>query len=465
MIETITIPRLVIGGTASGIGKTTVTVALASALRRRGLRLALFKCGPDYLDPTYHARAAGVFSHNLDGWMMGREAVVSTFARACQGADLALIEGVMGLFDGIGPDTEAGSTAEVAKWLKAPVLLVVDAAGLARTLAATVLGFQHFDQEIDLAGVICNQVGSRGHLELLRQVPIVAPVMGGLPRDPGHAFPERHLGLLTASEQAVPQESIAAWGKLAADWCDLAAIEARARAAPPLPLPVIGPADEAAPRCRIGLARDEAFHFYYEDNLRQLRAAGAELVAFSPISDAHLPAVDGLYIGGGYPEVHAAALAANHTMRAEVARFAAAGGTIYAECGGLMYLCEEIINLEGARYPMVGVIAAQAVMRPRLQALGYVEAVTVLPSPLGGSGAVMRGHQFRYSELVPPPQLPCVYQARRRRGGAPLAEGYLSGNVLASYIHMHWARSPEIPRALVANCLAHAARARQAGTS
>lgn len=452
MKQSITMPRLLIGGTASGIGKTTVTVALAAALRRRGLRLALFKCGPDYLDPTYHARAAGVVSHNLDGWMMGRDGVINTFARASQEADLALIEGVMGLFDGAAPDSDIGSSAEIAKWLGAPVLLVIDAGGLARTLAATVLGFKNFDPELNLAGVICNRVGSRGHLDLLRQVPSPAPVMGGLPRHPEQAFPERHLGLLTASEQAVPQESIAAWGKLAADWCDLEAIELLARAAPAVPWSTDFRLDAARPRCRIGLAHDDAFHFYYEENLRLLRAAGAELVPFSPISDDHLPAVDGLYIGGGYPELHGAALAANRTMRAEIARFATAGGTIYAECGGLMYLCQEIVNLEGERYPMVGVIGSRAVMRPRLQALGYVEALTTRPSPLGGAGATIRGHQFRYSELEPMPQLPCVYQARKRRGGTAIAEGYLIGNVLASYIHMHWARSPEIPRALVAHC-------------
>ncbi|HLH75256.1 MAG TPA: cobyrinate a,c-diamide synthase [Candidatus Binataceae bacterium] len=459
MNQSLTIPRLLIGGTASGIGKTTVTVALAAALRRRGLRLAPFKCGPDYLDPTYHSRAAGVFSPNLDGWMMGREGVIGTFARACQGADLALIEGVMGLFDGAAPDTEIGSSAEVAKWLAAPVLLVVDASGLARTLAATVLGFQHFDAELHLAGVICNQVGSRGHLDLLRQVPTVAPVMGGLPRDPEHAFPERHLGLRTASRRAVAEELFAAWGELAAHWCDLDAIEMQARNAPALEWSdEAGLEPPATPRCRIGLARDDAFHFYYEDNLRQLRAAGAELVPFSPISDTHLPAVDGLYIGGGYPEVYGAALAANHTMRAEIARFAAAGGTIYAECGGLMYLCQEIVTLEGERYPMAGVIASRAIMRPQLQALGYVETITTLPSPLGPPGMVLRGHQFRYSELQPAPQLPCAYQARRRRGGTAFAEGYLIGNVLASYIHMHWARTPQIPRALVTHCLAHRAR-------
>jgi len=320
------IPRLVVAGVSSGVGKTTVTVGLCRALRARGLTVALFKCGPDYLDPTYHQRAAGAVSHNLDGWMMGREAVVATFLRAARGADVAIVEGVMGLYDGASATGEVGSTAELAKWLGAPVLLVVDAGGMARSVAALVAGFARFDADLTIAGVIANRVGGRGHLDLLRQAQREPPIVGGLTVADELAFPERHLGLRTAQPDAVAESLFQGWGARAGEQIDLDAVLAIARDAPPLAAPEMAttaPADGRA-RCRIGVAQDEAFHFYYEDNLRRLEALGAQLVPFSPVRDARLPEVDGLYIGGGYPEVHARALAANAALRADVAVFARA---------------------------------------------------------------------------------------------------------------------------------------------
>ncbi len=353
MANSITIPRLVVAGTASGIGKTSVMVGLTRALRERGLKVAVFKCGPDYLDPTYHVRAAGSTCHNLDGWMMGRDAVLGTFARACDGADIALIEGVMGLFDGASPTTDDGSTAEIAKWLDAPVMLVVDVSGMARTVAAIARGVAAFDRALRLAGIFCNRLGSRGHLEILREALSDLPVLGGLPNDPALTFPERHLGLRTADEQAVPDSILSELGRMTAEWSDLDAIRTVARAAPPVwcqPSAKAGAAPSSP--CRIGIAFDEAFHFYYEYNLHLLKSLGAELVYFSPISDRSLPDVNGLYLGGGYPEIYAEALSANRSMREQIGAFAADGGTIYAECGGLMYLCDAIKTLDGQRYPM-----------------------------------------------------------------------------------------------------------------
>jgi cobyrinic acid a,c-diamide synthase len=449
------IPRLVIGGVASNVGKTTVTVGLARALRARGLRVAVFKCGPDYLDPTYHARAVDGAGHTLDGWMMGREAVLATFARATRDADVALIEGVMGLFDGASPVGEEGSTAEIAKWLRAPVVVVCDASGMARTIAAVAHGFATFDRELDVAGVICNRVGSRGHLELLRRA---APgVLGGLVAEPALAFPDRHLGLRTADRDAVPDALFETWGARAAEMLDVDALLARARAAPSLAEVATISEVRAPVRCRIGVAFDEAFHFYYEDNLRRLEALGAELVRFSPIRDARLPDVNGLYLGGGYPEVHAAALAANTTMRDDVRAFAAADRPIYAECGGLMYLCAAIRTLDGASHAMAGVFPADAEMRDRLQALGYVEIETQAATPLGPAGLRFRGHQFRYSELRVHGEIEHAYTARRRRGGETTREGYRQGNTLASYVHAHWASNPMPAEGLVRAC-AEAAR-------
>jgi cobyrinic acid a,c-diamide synthase len=454
------VPRLVIAGTSSGVGKTTVTVGLAGALRARGLRVAVFKCGPDYLDPGYHARAAGVPSHNLDGWMMGRDAVLATFARASAGADVALIEGVMGLFDGASPTGEEGSSAEIAKWLRAPVLLVVDASGMARTIGAVAAGFASFDCDLHLAGLVCNRVGSRGHLDLLREAARAQPIVGGLPAETGLAFPERHLGLISALEKAVPQSVLTAWGERVAGWFDLERVVGIARSAPPLPdFEAPEAPRRTGPPCRIGIAFDEALHFYYEDNLRRLESLGATLVRFSPMYDVRLPDVEGLYLGGGYPEVHAEALSRNVAMREATRAFAAGGGPIYAECGGLMYLSRAIQTLDGTTHPMVDVVPGEAVMTPRLQALGYVEVETQAASILGPAGLRFRGHQFRYSDLhlLASDCIGRIYSVRRR-GGAVFREGYQVRSVLASYVHAHWASNPLVAERLVEACAAYAGR-------
>jgi cobyrinic acid a,c-diamide synthase len=460
----------VIAGVASGVGKTTTTVGLCRALRARGLQVAVFKCGPDYLDPTYHARAAGRLSHNLDGWLMGQTVVRETFARAAAGADIALIEGVMGLFDGAaasGPDAEAGSTAEIAKWLQAPVVLVADAGGMARSFAALVAGFAGFDRDLPLCGVLANQVGSRGHLELLRKAlgPALPPLLGGLPKGAAPAFPHRHLGLHAADAETVPDALFDEWGEAVAAWCNLDALLAVARqaAAPaqessPTSTAARTPTHTHAPRCRIGLARDQAFHFYYEDNLRRLEALGAALVPFSPLHDARLPeGLDGLYLGGGYPELFAAGLAGNVKMRAAIADFAHTGRPVHGECGGLMYLCQAIRTRDGARHPMLGLLPGEAVMGDRLAALGYAEVELTAPCILGAPGLRFRGHQFRYSQLVEP-GTSTAYRVRQRRGGEAFAEGFCAGNVLGSYVHAHWASNPLVAAAFVESCVERGAR-------
>jgi cobyrinic acid a,c-diamide synthase len=455
------IPRLMIAATGSGAGKTTVTIGLIASLRARGLNVAAFKCGPDYLDPTYHARVSGGVSHNLDGWMMGREAVTATFTRAARGADIAVIEGMMGLFDGASPINDEGSSAEIAKWLDAPVILVTDASGMARTIAAVAHGFTLFDPVVRLAGLICNRIGSRGHLALLRTASHEVPVLGGLPESAAARFPERHLGLFNANDKHVPQELLDQWGRLAGEWFDIDSIIALGRAAPSIKL---APAESAAEfrrgslRCRLGVALDDAFHFYYEDNLRRLEALGAEIVNFSPARDRELPAVDGLYFGGGYPEAVASELSSNQSMIAAVRKFAARGGPIYAECGGLMYLTRAIRAVDGATFPMAGLIPADAVMHDRLQALGYVEVATIARSLLGPSGLRFRGHQFRYSTLEPNPVGIEHAYAVRPKWGDEFTEGYNADNLLASYVHAHWASNPLAAAGLVESCAQFRAR-------
>jgi len=356
----------------------------------------------------------------------------------------------MGLYDGASPDGEEGSAAEIAKWLQAPVVAVVDAGGMARTIAAVGIGLRAFDPALELAGLFANRVGSRGHLELLKQAcrPHV-PVVGGLLRDEARAFPERHLGLRTADADVVPDALVAAWGAAFAEWNDVDAFLALARRAPPLGASAVELA-ASAPRCRIALARDAAFHFYYDENLARLRALGAELVPFSPIADRALPDVDGVYLGGGYPELHAAALARNESMRASLRAAAARGTPVYAECGGLMYLADAIRTLDGVAHPMLGLVAGTAVMHDKLQALGYVELETQRRTLLGGAGVRMRGHQFRYSTLEG--AAGSAYRVRKRRGGAPFDEGYGAGNVLGSYVHVHFASNPLVAESFVAAC-------------
>lgn len=449
------IPRIVVAGVSSGVGKTTVVAALACAFRARSLEVACYKAGPDYLDPGYHRIASGRRSHNLDGWMMGHDAVQSTFTRTSKGADIAIVEGVMGLFDGASPTSDVGSTAEIARWLGSAVVLVADAGGIARSIAALFAGFRDYDAGLNVAGVICNRVGSRGHLDLLdralgRDRAGNSSVLGGFPKKLDVVFPERHLGLRTADEDLFPEASRTRLAELAEEWLDLdrllelaqggaQAFEDQDPPAKTKPIPV-----------RIGVARDEAFHFYYAENMRLLEEAGAELVEFSPIHDAALPEVDGLIFGGGYPEVHAAALSGNTHMQKQIANFAASGHPVYAECGGLMYLSQGIRDLDGADHDMVGLIEGRAHMQPKLVVLGYVEVELQDNGIFGPAGVRFRGHQFRYSELIGAE--PGKYRMRKRRGGDAFLEGYGQGNLLASYVHAHWASNPEMPRAFVAAC-------------
>jgi cobyrinic acid a,c-diamide synthase len=457
MAARLDIPRVVIGAIESGAGKTTATVAIAAALRARGLKLAMFKCGPDYLDPSYHRRAARIESHNLDGWMMGREAVWATFARAAAGCDLAIIEGMMGLFDGAEPDGDDGSTAQIAKWLGAPVIAVVNASGMARTIAAIANGLRSFDPELHLAGLICNRIGGRTHLEILRAACADPPIVGGLPETAGANFPERHLGLVSALDAPLPDAIFERWAEIGGDWLDLDAMLRIARAAPPIENDAraeeVADAhrNERAP-VRIGIAFDEAFHFYYEDNLNRLKALGAELDFFSPVHDTQIPACDGLYFGGGYPEIVAERLSSNRAMLDSIREFARRGGPIYAECGGLMYLSRAIRTLDGRSWPMAGLIAAEAVMAERLAALGYAEVTTRAASILGPAGLSFRGHQFRYSTLTAVDQpIERIYQVKSR-WGAPFDEGFRAGNLLASYVHAHWASNPRAAAGFVDSC-------------
>jgi cobyrinic acid a,c-diamide synthase len=445
---------IVIAGTQSGVGKTTVTLGLIAALRRRGLTVQPFKVGPDFIDPGHHTRAAGRVCRNLDGWMLSRDANLALFRDQAREADLAVVEGVMGLFDGYDGLTEAGSTAQMAKWLGLPVLLVVDARSMARSAAALVHGFATFDPDLALAGVVFNRVAGTAHLQYLEQALGQLEgikCLGGLPRDAELAIPERHLGLFTAEDHPLEEKRLEHLAGVMAEHLDL---EGLLGALPVLSIPQETPGADVSPTVRLGVARDQAFCFYYPENLELLARFGAELVPFSPLTDRELPGnLHGLYLGGGYPELSAAQLAANTGMKQSIVEQAVRGLPIYAECGGLMYLSREIEDLEGHRHPMAGVLPLKVRMLPRLKALGYREITLMAPGLLGPAGTRARGHEFHYSEIIGgTADLTKQYQITARQGREAAPEGYCLNKVLASYVHLHFGSNPEVARHLVESC-------------
>jgi cobyrinic acid a,c-diamide synthase len=450
------IPALVVAGAASGVGKTTVTLGLLEALRRRGLVVQPFKVGPDFIDPGFHALVAGRPSYNLDGWLCSRESVRDTVARQAAGADLALIEGMMGCFDGRGAASDQGSTAEVAKWLGAPVMLVVDAGAMARSAGAIVLGFERFDPDLDLAGVVFNRVAGETHWQWLREAVAArcrAVPLGFLPRRDSITLPERHLGLVTAAERGLSRSILDELGRAIEASVDVDRLLALARSDVEPEAAGLRPprASQGEPvRARIGIARDLAFQFYYPANLDLLQAAGAELVFWSPLGDAELPDVDALYLGGGYPEVHAGRLAANAPMREAVRTFAESGRPVYAECGGLLYLADALEDEAGVLHPMVGLLPTVGRLTPWRLTLGYAEVELTRPTPLGPAGTVVRGHEFHASRIDEvPDRVRRAYTVRASEGDPPRGEGYVIGETLMSYVHLHFGSNPAVADHLV----------------
>lgn len=434
------IPRVVIAGTSSGSGKTTVASGLIGALRATGLVVQGFKVGPDYIDPSYHALASGRPGRNLDAFLCGPELIAPLFRHGGAGADIAVIEGVMGLFDGASGRGELASTAHVAKLLAAPVVLVVDGSAMARSAAAIVHGFMTFDPELTVAGVVFNRVGSDGHEQLLREAmqPLGIPVLGALRRNEQIVAPERHLGLVPAAERT-PRAAAAltTLRQAIAGALDLDAIARLARAAPEQAGPAWSPGSAEPMPARIAIARGPAFSFHYEENLELLRAAGAELLPFDPTSDEALPeGATGLILAGGFPEIFGPELAANSSVRAQVKALAAAARPVLAECGGLLYLLD---TLDGEA--MCGVIPGEARMVGRLT-LGYREAEAVTATPWLAVGEQVRGHEFHYSAVETRGPVAPAWQLSAR--GSTRPEGIVAGSVQASYLHVHWAATPEL---------------------
>jgi len=446
------VPRIVIAAAASGAGKTTIAAGLIAALRRQGLVVQPFKCGPDYIDPSYHERAAGRPCRNLDAWMLDAAQLLEGFSRACRDADIAVIEGVMGLFDGSNWHDERASTAHIAKLLGAPVILVVDIAGAARSAAAIALGCQHFDRELALRGAVLNFAGSEGHAkgcaEAITSITGL-PVLGWLPRDSKLRIPERHLGLVPGGEHPDSNSLIADIADAVTQRFDLPAVIDIARTAAGMPGLSVPARDRdhrpAARRPVIAVARDDAFCFYYPENLELLTEAGAAIEFFSPLKgEQPSPDAGGVYLGGGYPELHASELASNVGLWRALKELRARNAPIFAECGGFMVLTQGLIDGEGRRWPMAGLIPGVTRMTGELAALGYRHAAALHPNLLTDGGDELRGHEFRYSRWVcdePIADDAIAWRVRGTRAEAPAdSGGFVSGNLLASYLHIHFAQ-------------------------
>ncbi|MDR3088742.1 MAG: cobyrinate a,c-diamide synthase [Desulfobulbaceae bacterium] len=450
----------VIAGVSSGCGKTTVTLGLMAALAARGLVVAPYKCGPDFIDPSLHQLVTGAVSTNLDLWMMGESFTRQVFSQRLGLADIGVIEGVMGMFDG-GPS----SCGALAAFLGLPVILVIDARAMAESAAAIVRGFENFRADAMVVGVILNRIAGERHFRLAAnsiEKHCQAKVLGSLPLSLDFAIPSRHLGLLTGDEEPLSRESIDMLARTVARHIDVEAAlrlsagrfrdeesaETSATVRRNVGAERIEKRKNLSRLCRIAVARDRAFCFYYQDNFDLLRQAGAELVFFSPLMDNHLPEnISAIYLGGGYPELYAAALSDNAAMRAQIREFAEYNGVIYAECGGFMYLCQALEHDEKI-YPMVGIFPVAARMKKSRARLGYRQITTREAGCFGPAGTVLRGHEFHYSEIdAMPDQARRIYALDNGQD-----EGYALGRTLGGYMHLHFASNPEAIQHFLAYC-------------
>ncbi|HAZ44223.1 MAG TPA: cobyrinic acid a,c-diamide synthase [Cyanobacteria bacterium UBA11369] len=478
---------IAIAGTSSGVGKTTVTLALLAYLKCRNIQIQSFKVGPDYIDPMFHEYVTGRPCRNLDPVLTSESYVQQCFARHSKGVEFALVEGVMGMFDGVGnnqlPITNYqlpipfASTGHIARLLDLPVLLVIDCSRLSGSVAAIAHGYRSFDPKIKLAGVVLNRVGSDRHLQLLKDAlePLQIPILGVLRRQDNISIPDRHLGLVPTGELSQLDgiiDQLAHLGESCFDWEQLLpllksntvgagfsnslSLEQTTLVNPPSSEAgfsnslSVGETSLVNSRIRIGVARDRAFNFYYADNLDLLQQLGAELVFWSPLTDRLPEGIQGLYFGGGFPEVFAQQLAENKLARESVRHAILTGMPTYAECGGLMYLCEAIIDFENKSWSMVGILPTTAVMSGRLT-LGYRQATALQDSPILGAGATVWGHEFHRSHLSEKPTKP-LFEVKGYH--SPVTEeGWQLHQVHASYVHLHFGARPEIAKQFLQNCL------------
>ncbi|MBC1543663.1 cobyrinate a,c-diamide synthase [Listeria cossartiae] len=440
--------KILIAAASSGAGKTTVTLGIMHALKKRGLGVQPFKVGPDYIDTNYHQAITGVASINLDSFLIDDDALLAAlFEKHGESADISVIEGVMGLFDGLGIDRDNASTSFIAKCTKTPVILVVDGKAISTSAAAIVDGFNRFDPELKIAGVIINRVASENHFSLIKgaiERYTDVPVLGYLPKNVAVALPERHLGLVPQEEMTELEAKWELLGDLIAEHVDLDQLLEISKSGEDL----VGESQDITlpdfSGLRVAYALDAAFHFYYQDNLELIRSTGAMLIPFSPLEDKEVPKADFIYIGGGFPEVFADRLAKNSTMRKSILAAHEKGIPIYAECGGLMYL-GSALEMNDAQYEMVGVFSGISKMTTRLRKFGYCTAEPLEDTLIGKKGTAIRGHEFHHS-VFETTETPCLQLSKKRDGEIVKAwqGGYQKGNTFASYLHIHFYQNPAI---------------------
>lgn len=448
------IPRVLIAAVSSGSGKTTVVSALLAALRARGLNVCAFKVGPDYIDPGYHAAAAGRPVYNLDTWLMSKSEALYLFADRSEGADIAIIEGVMGFYDG--GRGGVSSTAEIASLLDAPVLLVMDVKSMGESAAAIAKGFREYGGPSCIDGVILNKLGSDSHRDLIESAmrDISMPVYGAFKRDGRFVIPERQLGLTPAEEDI--RVLLTVLSNAAEESADVEAIVSLAKCAPDMDIPE-RKRPASGSRVRIAVAKDEAFSFYYPDSLAVLEEYGAELCFFSPLNDGLLPDCDGAIFGGGFPELFAKELSENNSMKNSISEAAGRGMPIYAECGGFMYLTRKVVITSGEKFAMAGIVPYSCRMNDKLQRVGYVEGKSLSDNVLAAAGSVMKGHEFHFSSAyADSPALRPAFRFTKQRNGELYEGGYASKNVLASYMHVHFAGNRQAARRFTDFCRRYA---------
>ena len=452
--------RLILAGTSSNVGKTSITLGIMSALKQKGVIVQPYKVGPDYIDPAFHTHITGRKSRNLDIFMMGEAGVQHAFTNSFKNADIGLIEGVMGLFDGASTQKDTGSTAHVSKILKTPVVLIIDGSGMSASAAAMVKGYQTYDEDVYLAGVIVNKVSGQHHYNLIRTAierDLNIPCVGYMKKNENIQLGSRHLGLVPAGELKTLNEKINELGKMALETIDFEKLIDIADSAKELDYTFDTSFIVKREPVRIGIARDKAFNFYYEDNLEILEAMGAELIPFSPVEDDQVPHnLDGLLFGGGFPEIFAKEINNNTSMRTSLRKLINDGIPTYAECGGFMYLNEAIVNFEKESFEMLHVFEGVSEMTKRLQRFGYVDIELNRDTVIGKQGWTMRGHEFHRSKVEGIDEDKLAYNVAKIRDGVLLKEwkcGASTGNVLGAYAHIHFYSCPEMPQYFIEKCL------------
>ena len=435
-----------IAGTNSGAGKTVITLALIKAFSNIGMRVQPFKCGPDYIDTEFHTDAAGTPSYNLDTWMMGNEEIKNTFSRNIQNRDMAIVEGVMGLFDGASSETLEGSSAAVAKYLDIPIILIVNAKSMAQSIAAVVKGYHTLYPGITISGVIANNVGSEKHKKILTEAlkyHNLPELIGTIPKNDAFKLPERHLGLTASAELKKDQKWLNRIAEIIAENIDLNALlritETNKPECSQTPDPI------SCTPLRLAIANDEVFHFYYQDNLDLLEKYGFELIKFSPLNDNKLPKnIHAVYIGGGFPENFADRLSSNKSMISSLKNFADNNGVIFAECGGYMYLADSFITSDNKKLPMCGIMEGDGIMKDRLQNFGYKKIVLDKPTLFGNKGTMFKGHEFHWSVINNENLKNHLFLTQNLHSGEHCKAGQIYRNVFASYVHIHFLSNPHL---------------------